>query len=71
MLIDCPEMVQYRDSCEIGSFVRALRFNNHSLSSMKLYAMYLDDSNPDSILRRSNVLYHMYIGWHSLMGIPV
>ena len=71
MLIDCPEMAQYRDSCEIGSYIRALRFDNPSLSSIKLNSMYLNDSNCDSIMRRSSVLYHMYLGWHSLMGIQI
>ena len=71
MLFDCPEMIQFRNSCGIGTFATANRFLQTLISSVKLYSLYLNDSNPDVLLKRSNTLYHMYLGWHNLMNIPL
>ena len=71
MLIDCCQMSHYRNSCGLGPFISAYRLTRPSLSSIKLYALYLDDQVPDNMLKRSTDLFHMYLGWHSLMDIPI
>ena len=69
MLIDCPGMTQYRSSCGIGPFIVAYRTFNPHLSAVKLYALYMNDSRPDTMKKKSLDLYHMKFGWHKLMNI--
>ena len=71
MVIDCPKMDRYRDSCGIGSFVRAHRRSSPGISSIKLYSLYLNDTMMDSIQGRSIDLYTMKVGWHTLMKIDI
>lgn len=71
MLIDCPQMTQYRNSCGLGPFIAAYRSTKTHLSSVKIYAMYLNDSFPDIINKKTLDLYHMYLGWHNLMKIEI
>ena len=71
MVIDCPMMETYRSSCNIGPFIRALRITSPSLSSVKLYAMYLNDSDSERFCNKYQDLLHMYMGWHILMGIAI
>ena len=71
MLIDCPRMSKYRESCELGSFVKAHKLANPGISSIKLYSLYLNDKNPASMKRKALVLYSMKVGWHSLMKIEL
>lgn len=71
MIIDCPKMAPYRDSCGIGPYVRAHRRASPGISSIKLYSLYLDDTLLDSIKGRSLDLYAMKVGWHALMKIEL
>ena len=71
MLIDCPQMGQFRGSCGIGPFVHAYRSTRPHLSSVKIYALYLNDNIPEKMAKKSIDLYHMYLGWHSLMKIDL
>ena len=71
MVIDCPLMEMYRSSCKIGPFIKAIRLTRPSSSSVKLYAMLLNDSNSDKFCDRYKDLLHMYMGWHNLMGIVI
>ena len=71
MLIDCSPMSTYRSSCGLGSFISCYRKFRPHLSSIKLYAMFLSDSNLDVVPDRTVDLYHMYLGWHTLMNIPI
>ena len=71
MLIDCPQMARYRGSCGLGPFISSYRMYRPHLSSIKLYALFLSDSNLDVISDRTVDLFHMYLGWHTLMNIPI
>ena len=64
-------MIYDRNSCGIGPFIIAYRFLRPQISPVKLYSLYLNDRNPDSLLKKVNTLYHMYLGWHYLMNIPI
>ena len=71
MLIDCPSMNYYRDTCELGLFVTMYRRSQPQISSVKLYAMYLSDSVLDNFKEKVLTLYHMKLGWHKLMKIEL
>ena len=71
MVIECPQMSFYRNSCGIGSFVREFKVLRPQISSLKLYALYLSDRDPEKMYEKSLALYHMYLGWHGLMNIPI
>ena len=71
MVIECPAMSYFRNSCEIGKFVRAFKLFKPQMSSLKLYALYLSDREPDKMNEKALNLYHMYLGWHSLMKIDI
>ena len=70
LLIECPEMAAYRNSCRIGPFINVYRGIYPSISSIKLYALYLNDCQPEDIKDKALSLYHMKTGWMSLMNIP-
>ena len=71
LLIDCVSMGTYRRSCEIASFIEIYRRIQPTLSSIKLFAMFLDDRNPEVLKRRAVSLYTMLLGWHKLMNIEM
>ena len=62
-------MSLYRNSCNIGSFIEAYRKHRPNFSAIKIYALYLNDRNPESVHDKALSLYHMKIGWMSLMHI--
>ena len=64
-------MEQYRNSSGIQSFILAHRRSTPHISSLKLFAIFLNDSNPDLIKKRAVSLYSMLLGWHSLMKIDM
>ena len=69
LLIDCSAMTQFRNSCDLGSFISAYRKTSPQISSLKLYALFLNDSNPDLLKKRAMSLYTMQLAWHQLMNI--
>ena len=71
MIIECPEMSHYRNSCRIGSFIRDYRVLRPQISSLRLFALYMSDSDLEEMNEKSLDLYHMYLGWHNLMNIPI
>lgn len=71
LLIDCPMMEQYRASCGLGSFIRVHRMIKPGLSSIKLFALFLNDRDSTVMYKRALDLYTMKLGWHSLMGIEL
>ena len=71
MLMDCPKMSLYRESCELGPFIKAHKLVSPGISSIKLYARYLNDRDPASMKRKALALYSMKVGWHSLMKIEL
>ena len=71
MLIDCSPMSTYRSSCGLASFITAYRAFQPQMSSNKLYSLFLNDSNLDILRDRTLDLYHMYLGWHTLMNINI
>lgn len=71
MLVDCPGMTQYRLSCGLGQFISAYRRTNPQISSIKIFALYLNDRNPENMKKKAFDLYHMKLGWHSLMCINI
>ena len=71
MLIDCPLLACYRSSCRIGPIIKAVRCTRPAISSIKLYAMFLNDSRPESFCEKYEDLLPMYLGWHNLMKIDM
>ena len=71
MIVDCPSMEPYRTTCEIGPFVRLYKSMVPHYSSVKIYAMYLDDREFKAVQKKSLALYQMKVGWHKLMKIPM
>ena len=71
MVIECPAMTYYRNSCGIGKFIRAFKLLKPQISSIKLYALLLSDRDPEKMNEKALDLYHMYVGWHSLMNINI
>ena len=64
-------MSQYRNSCGIASFIQAYRYSRPHLSALKLYVLYFNDISANSMKGKGTDLYHMYLGWHSLMKIDI
>ena len=71
MLVDCPQMEQYRSGCDLGSFVRLYKSLKPQFSSIKIYALYLDDRRTSTVQKKALALCHMKIGWHKLMKIDL
>ena len=71
MLLDCPRMSPYRSSCGLGPFLAAYRCMIPRFSSVKIFALYLNDKNPKAMKQKALDLYHMKLGWHNLMGIEM
>ena len=71
MIIDCPHMSHYRNMCDIGPYVRLYRKMQPQISSVKLYAMYLDDHNHEEVQKKALSLYCMKHGWSKLMNMPL
>lgn len=69
MLIDCPGMTQTRDACGLGPFITAYRSISPQMSSVKLFALFLNDNNPEKMKKKALDLYTMKLGWHNLMNI--
>lgn len=69
MLVDCPEMTEFRESCGLGPFISAYRRMNPHISSIKIFALYLNDNHSDKMKKKSLDLFHMKLGWHSRMNI--
>ena len=64
-------MSVYRDSCKIGQFVRFYKSMKPHYSSVKIYALYLDHRNSESVKDKALALYSMKLGWHKLMNIEM
>ena len=71
MLVDCEALQTYRDSCSVGPFVAAFRQGNPSVSSVRIFALFLNDGDPSKFKEKALSLHHMKIGWHTLMKIPL
>ena len=71
VVIDCPHLAPYRNSCGIGPFVRVFKRAIPEISSIKLYALFLDDKEPHRIKTKAMDLYSMKVGWHVLMNIDL
>jgi hypothetical protein len=71
MLIDCHQMSFYRKSCGLGPFIDLYRSIYPSISSLKLFSLFLNDKVPSSMKKKAMDLHYMKIGWHSLMQIPI
>ena len=71
MLIDCPKMTQTRETCGLGPFIRAHRLAKPGISSIKLFAMFLSDRDPEAMKQKAMDLYTMQLGWHNLMKIEM
>jgi hypothetical protein len=71
MVVDCASMEPYRNSCDLGPFMRFYRTMKPQFSSVKIFALYLNDQNPDQVKKRSLALYSMKVGWHKLMKIDL
>ena len=64
-------MSQYRNSCGIGPFICAFRCTRLQISFLKLYTLFHNDNNPESMLQKTNDLLHMYLACHTQINIPI
>ena len=71
MVIECPKLSLYRDSCGIGPFTAAHRLATPGISSIKLFSLYMNDKNPEAVRDKAMDLYNMKVGWHTLMKIDI
>ena len=71
MVIDCPELLMYRQACGLGNFLKSYRTLNPQISSLKLYALFVNDSHITNLHSRALDLYSMKVAWHSLTGISM
>ena len=71
MLFDCTFMASERSRCGINSFINDQRSINPSVSSVKLYALYLSDRDPKALPERSLSLYSMMLAWHKMLGMDI
>ena len=71
MLIDCKELEQSRATCGLGAFIRAKRIINPHVSSLKIFALFLNDCDAELIKKRALDLFFMKLSWHKLMKIEL
>ena len=71
MIVECPSMSVYRDLCSIGPFVRAYQTMGPKYSSVRIYAMFMDDKDMKKVQKKALALYSMKIGWLKEMKIPL
>jgi hypothetical protein len=71
MLIECPMMAQYRETCGLGPYITAHRRVKPQISSLKIFALYLNDRVSAKMQKKAIDLYHMKLGWHKLMQIDL
>ena len=64
-------MDAYRGLCSIGPIVKLYKSLGPKYSSVKIYAMFLDDRSPETIQKKALSLYSMKVGWHKEMKIPL
>ena len=69
LLVDCPALEPYRDTCDIGPFVRFYQSISPKYSSVKIYALYLSEKSVELMRKKALSLYSMKVAWHKLMGI--
>ena len=69
LAIDCPSLSLYRNNTSLGSFIAAHRWLNPSISSLKLYSMFLDDSDADVMNKRGSDLFSLKVAWEQLVDI--
>ena len=55
----------------IATFIDEVKKISPSISSTKLYALFLRDTDPEVMYTRSISLYSMNLVWHKLMGIDL
>ena len=71
MVIDCPELACHRKICGLGPFISIHRAMNPHISSLKLYALFLDDSHNEKLQKRAIDLYSMKMAWCNLTKISL
>ena len=69
MLIQCPAMSDYRNSCDLGQQITIYRELQPQISSAKIYSLYLNDALCKNLKERILSLYHMKIRWCTKMSI--
>ena len=60
LLIDCEVLSVSRQKCGVGRFITINKQVNPNLSSVELYAMFLNDGDMASLRGRVLDLYFMY-----------
>ena len=71
MIIDCPIMEPYRSACDLAPFINLYKSLKPQYSSVKIFAMYLNDRDPTKIQKKTLSLCSMKLGWHKLMNINI
>ena len=69
MLIECPQLKIYRDSCMLGHFVNSIKRLRPGISPVKIYAEFLSDSHPEDIHDKAMCLYSMKTAWEQQMRL--
>ena len=71
LIIDCPDLELHRRACGLGPFIRSYRAISRSISSLRLYSLFLNDSHNETMQLRAADLYSMKVAWHSLTKIAM
>ena len=69
MIVECPQLTAYRDSCTLGQFVKSIKRLRPGISSVKIYAQYLSDIHPEDIHEKAMCLFSMKTAWDQLIRL--
>ena len=69
VIIDCPSLHAYRQTCGLGPRIAGYRKLIKNMSSVKLYSILLNDSNQEIINKMGSDLIYMKEAWFKLMNI--
>ena len=61
----------YRSLCSIGPFVKLYKGMGSKYTSVRIYAMYMDDRDIGKIQKKALSLYSMKLGWLKEMKFPL
>ena len=69
MVIDCPGLSQSRNMCSLGKFVNSMRRIFPTISSVKLYSLYMSDDRSEEISEKSYCLFSMKDAWEQQLRV--
>lgn len=68
MIVDCPVMEPCRNKCSLGPFMKFYQTMKPHYSSVKIYALYLDEKHSEPMQKKALSLYSMKVAWQNLVS---